>query len=503
MTIGIPTLMSFQSSTVTDPSTTLDILLENCTSVDPKPPVFDTGLRIRAGEWVYEYTSPVHFIPRVWDLHDANKGMYQLDEIVLKDCKLQKVVGKSGTGITYHQRPKEPENYSGHDTNMNYKGWKHRYVKITSAMRCNWLERTWTYESRQYTICFGDNKYKWSARDLNSNYGCPIVLNNIKTSQKYNSSTDIMARIIKWSVQGAPREDTLQINSMVERNKHFYIRTNLNLPLEYEKWETGSAFEYSYSIVDTPADIDGFVKTDRLNALKPFDGKNYTNTVFDTTDTDGEAKWVLYANTEFDSIAFGRVIADDITMIVTDQDGQTVLFEITNYKVDNRIVKGRTEEFPETVILYTEDTMPAGSIVTIILRHAVVEIGEIISATKLEAGFTNLAFKNKFKDFSPKEQDQWGNYFYRDGIKVHVHSGSVDFPIVSYDMMSRLMVYIGGQKVIINSSDSIKNELPDGHNIFSATMIIGRFTSFELATSEKNKLIGDIAKYNFSVEEIV
>ena len=62
---------------------------------------------------------------------------------------------------------------------------------------------------------------------------------------------------------------------------------------------------------------------------------------------------------------------------------------------------------------------------------------------------------------------------------------------------------IGGQKVVINSSDSTGNEVPDSYNIFSATMLIARFTSFELATNEKNKRIGDRATYNFIVEELV
>ncbi len=498
MTIGIPTMMNFQSSTVSDPSTTLDTLLENC-----EPPVFDKDLKVRSGEWVYEYISDISFIPKIWNIHDENKGVYQLDEIVLKDCKLQKIVGRSGTGITYHQRPKEPENYSGHDTTMSYKGWAHRYVKITAAVRCSWLERVWTYDNRQYTINFSDGKHKWCARDLNSNYGSPVVLNTIRTSQKFNASTDTMARIIKWGITTPTRQDTLQINSMVERGGFFYVRTHLNLPLEYETWTTGSSFQYSYSVVATPADIDGFIKANRINPLQPFDGKSYTKTVFDTTDTDGEAKWVLYAVEDFDSIAFGRVIADSIDMIITDQDGQTVNFEITSYDVDNSIAKGRPEQYPETVILYTEDTMKAGSIITIILQGAVVELGEMVAASKLDSGFTKLAFKNKYKDFSPKEQDQWGNYFYRDGVRVHVHSGTVEFPIVSYDMMSRLMIYVGGRKIILNSSDTIKNELPDGYNIFSATMLIGRFTSFELATSEKNKHIGDIARYNFQIEELV
>ena len=130
-------------------------------------------------------------------------------------------------------------------------------------------------------------------------------------------------------------------------------------------------------------------------------------------------------------------------------------------------------------------------------------VGEIMPASKLEAGMTNFTFKNKFKDFSPKEQDQWGNWYYTDGVRVQVHSGVVDLPVTSYDQLNRLMMMIGGQKVVINSSDSIHNEMPDSRDVFSATMMIGRFTTFELSTNTKSKQIGDFATYNFTVEELV
>ena len=499
MTIGIPSIFSYQSSNVTDPATTLDELLENC-----KAPVFDKGLEVQEGEWVYEYQGKINFIPKVYSAHDEAQGIYNLDEIILKDCKLVKVTGKSGTGITTHRRPKEPNEYKKFDYNMNYKSWRQRYIKVSSKIKCNWLERTWSYASRQYAIQWNGctNRYEWVARDTRVSHGCPTAVNAIKVSSKYSSGADQMATIIKWGSVGQSRLDTVRIRSMVERKGYFYLRTNVNAPLEYATWKTGTAYQYTYQTIESPADINGFTKKRRINAHNPFDDKNYTKTVFDTTYTDGKATWTLLATSPFDSIAFGHVITDTIDFVVTDQNAK-VLFEINNYSVDNSVAPGRSEEHPSTIVLYTDKTCPAGSIVNITLKNDIVEIGEMMPASKLEAGFTKMAFKNKFKDFSPKEQDQWGNFYYKDGVRVSVHTGTVEFPVVSYDMLNRLMLMIGGQKVVINSSDSIKNELPDGYTVFEATMMIARFTSFELATTEKHKRMGEIAKYNFTIEELV
>jgi len=143
-------------------------------------------------------------------------------------------------------------------------------------------------------------------------------------------------------------------------------------------------------------------------------------------------------------------------------------------------------------------------VIDIVLYGHGIEIGEIVGALSIDAGFSNVAFKNNFRDFTPKEQDQWGNWLYlENGIKVHTHIGTVEFPIMRYDEMNRMMIKMGGSKVVVNTSDSTKNEAPDGHKVFDATMMIARFTKFELASREEKKRIGDIAQYNFSLEELV
>ncbi len=498
MVIGIPFNLSFQNSNVTDPVQTLDDLLINC-----QAPVFQEGLELQSGEWIYEYNDD-YFIPKIWSQADADRGVYKLDEILLKDCKLIKVTGKSGTGITTHRRPKEPENYSCHETTMDYKSWKCRYVKVSSKTQCNWLTKKWSGVNKQYTIvwCPQINSYEWTVRDTRTTPQCGIAYFKIKRSSKYSAASDIRARIIQWGGYGLSRKDTIQIKSMVERKGYFYLRTTVNAVVEYHTWNTGTAFSYTYGDVDSPADIDGFIQVRRLQAHNPFDGKNYTATEFDTKDSEGYARWDMLAVEEIDSIALGRVICDTVDFRISDQDGNS-LFELNSYPIDNTIAKDRPEVYPTTTVLYTDKTYPAGSVITIWLYAALVKVGELIGASKLEAGFTKLNFRNNFKDFSPKEQDQWGNWYYIDGIRVHTHSGTVEYPVVSYDQLNRLMIMIGGRKVVVNSSDSTKNEVPDGRKVFAATMMIARFTKFQLATSEKNKRIGETATYTFDIEEIV
>jgi len=116
---------------------------------------------------------------------------------------------------------------------------------------------------------------------------------------------------------------------------------------------------------------------------------------------------------------------------------------------------------------------------------------------------TNLTFKNAYKDYSPTETDSWGNVTYKDGVRVNVHSGTVDVPLVGYDQLNRLMLKIGGRKIIANSSDSKQNQAPDGHSIFQSTMLIGRFTSFSMTTKVKNKRMEDMGVYSFVLTEQV
>ncbi len=496
MTLGLPIPLSYQSSNVTDKVPTLDELIVDC-----QAPVFEPGLEVKDGVRVYEYQGE-QFTPKVWNAQNEIDGVYIMDEIILKDCKLYKVTGKSGTGITYHQKPKEVNEYNCYDYDMDYLDWNCRYVKVSSATACNWLTKKWNAHNKQYTMCWDNcnDLHKWAVRDTRA--ACYVKYNTIKTSSKYDSSADIKATIVSWGAPGLSRSNTVQMNSMIERGDYYYLRTNKDIPLEYHTWTTGTAFDYSYGAVISPADIDGFVQKRLHAAHLPFDGKNYSRTIWDTKETEGFARWDIIASEDIDSIALGAVVCDTVDFRISDQDGNS-LFELNTYPIDNTIAPGRNEVYPSTIVLYTDKTYPAGSVVTIMLYASEVTIGEIVGASKLDAGFTNLNFKNTFKDFSPREQDQWGNWDYINGVKVKVHTGTVEYPISSYDQINRLMLLIGGQKVVINSSDSTLNEVPDGRRVFEATMMIARFVKFDLQSTEVDKRIGAKATYAFSIEELV
>ncbi len=496
MTIGIPFDMSFQSSNVTDPVPELEELLDLCQS-----PVFDEGLEIKSGQWIYSYTGK-SFTPREWSQSDETSGEYQIGDVLFKDCGLVKVTGKDGSGVVKHRQPKQPENYSCHDTDMHYKDWKCRYVKVSNSTSGKWLSKVWNDQNKQYTMVWSasENKYKWVTRDTRGSGGSAYY--GIYWTGSYKSWNDRKAIILNWGGPGLSRTPTMRITSMVSRRGYFFLRTNINAPLEYDTWTSGTGYKYTYNTIETPADIPGFVEKRQVQAVNPFDGKNYTRTEFDTSVTEGFASWDMVASEDIDSIAFGLVNCDTIDIRVSDQNGES-LWQLNGYPIDNTVAPGRYESHPSTVILYMDRTYPAGSIVTVKLHGAVVVIGEMIGASKLDAGFTNVEFSNTFKDFSPKEQDQWGNWFYIDGVRVKIHTGTCEFPIVSYDQLNRLMLMIGGQKVVINSSDSTANEVPDGRHVFESSMMIARFTKFDLQSSTQNKRIGEKGSYTFSIEELV
>ncbi len=491
---------------------------------DCQPPIFTKGLEIQSGEWVYEYKSDVDFIPKTWLLADETAGVYNLDEIIFKDCGLYKVTGKKGTGITEHKRAFEPEEYGAWDEGIDFANYSQRYMRVSNATNDGWLRRMWTnatktrwyymfWESRGNGGC-GNGAWRWSVKDqlappprAHTHYLRTCLGKNYST--KFNGGKDVKAQIVNWGASGGgcgyvptPKENVIQFQSMIERNGYFYFRTHLNKPVKYGTYTSGTSIQYTYMEVTSAADIDGFEQQRRTNAHNPFDGKNYTKTIADTSATSGKATWVVLSTGDFNTLAFGRVQCDQIDITIKDME-ENIIGEIRNYPIDNTIADDSDIEYPVTAVLYTADMITTESILEITLTGAMCEIGEIIGAKSLDAGFTKTNFKNKFKDFSPKEQDQWGNWYYKDGVKVHVHTGTVEFPIMRYDQMNRLMIMLGGGKVVVNGSDSVHNEHPDGNKVFSATMMIARFTRFELDTSQKNKRIGEIARYNFSLEEMI
>ena len=523
MTIGLPIALSLQDSNVVDPAQTLESLMMN-----GQAPIFSQGLELQDGDWVFEYNG-VEFTPKIWNQTSADAGEYNLDEVLLRDKKLVKVTGKNGDDVTMNQRPFEPEEYStgtgefdGFDTTMDSANWSQRYVKVSHASVQGWLNKTWLsptgkrwyymfWENRGYGGC-GTGAWRWSAKDLNANIGERDISWYLRSclllnySTKFDFAKDIQATAPYWGSTecsgGCPKEDTVQFQSMIERGGYFYYRTNVNVAVKYATWETG-VYDYSYMNVISPSDIDGFILKRRTNANNPFDGKGYTKAIVDTTATGYKATWTCLASSPFDSIAFGKVICDSIDVVFKTVDG-VVIEALNRFMVDNSIAKGTHREYETTKILYAGELLDSETIIEVTLHGSQVSIGKMIASDKLDAGFTNFEFANEMLDLTPKEQDQWGNWEYAEGgMKLRKLKATVEFPIVDYDGLERMMLMIGGGEVVIDGSDATNNEVPDGRKVFSATQMIARIISLKLQPNQKNKRIGDIGKYDITIEEMV
>ena len=518
MTIGIPISLSLQSSNVVDPVQDIEELMLEC-----QPPIFSEGFELKDSDWIYEYRG-IEFTPRIYDQDIADSGAYNMDEILVRNCKLIKVTGKDGEGIVKHEKPCEPEEYAedGYDYDMNPHEWSHRYVKVSANLNNGWLTKMWKsptgkrwyymfWECRGFGGC-GAGGWRWSAKDLNANCGSRNITWYLRSCLKKNYSTefdmskDIKATIPYWGSTecsgGCPKENTVQFQSMIERGGYFYFRTHINVKLKYRTWTTGS-MKYTFMDVLSPADIDGFIQKRRTNAHNPFDGKGYTKAEVDTTLTDYKATWTCVASEAFDSIAFGKVICDSIDVILKDEDG-VIIEELNRFVIDNSVAKGTTKEYEVTRVLYTKKMMEAETVIEITLNGSFVSIGSLLASDKMDTGFTKFKFNNEMKDFTPKEQDQWGNWVYLEGgMKLRRLNATVEFPIVDYDGLERMMMMLGGGAVVIDGSDATENQVPDGRKVFSATQMIARIVSLKLQSQEKDKRIGEIGRYDVVLEEIV
>jgi len=257
---------------------------------------------------------------------------------------------------------------------------------------------------------------------------------------------------------------------------------------------------FTDSKVTPAAPHHSFVYYSKATPYKPIDGKMYSKAT-----KDGLMTYTVIGEGSFDTLALGGILGDSVTAIFKDPKGH-VLFSVIDHKIDNNIdIKGRHKHKAVTEVIYSTVDMPHGSTVEITIKSSdVVELGIVLLALSVDAGFTHLAFTNKFKDYSPTETDQWGNVVYKEGLKVNVHTGTVDIPIGNYDYMNRTMLAIGGKTVIINGYGEKFNDEPTqakGH--FYGTMMIGRMKNFTLNTNVIDKRMSEYATYKIEVEEIV
>lgn len=518
MIVSIPSPVVFNGSTVVDEAKTLDDLVVGC-----KPIKITKGLEIQEGTKVFEYTG-TDFVPPTYD---ATYEDYEVGDTVFHNCKLYRITAKKGQHSYTQYIPKEPEEYDGWDEGIAFENWRHRYVRFPNRTASNICAGSLGYYKQRWYYLYKDRcGYKFTAKDAallgcgNNCYLSTCLAKN--TTYKYEQAKDVRASVSNWcgtARTGIPgcgtytacggttackgkKLPTLSIKSIVVRNGYIYARTHLSdndAPIQYHEIPHNGTIRYTLSEIKSPVEIKGFTQKRNVYALSVLDGKDYT-VVRTSPETEYE-EWNLINTQPFDTIAFGNIIAEGVSVVVTDKDGNE-LFHLERHPIKNALSNKRFE-VGVTHIVYTNRKITEESYIKIIIHGVNIQLGDIVIGDSLDMGFTNLEFDNDFRDFSPYEQDQWGNVYYKDGVRVKRHSGTVDLPVSKYDEMVRQMDFIGGKEVIINGSDSLNNTPSNSISVFQATMLIGRFKQLKIKTSAKTNKIDDIATYRFEIEERV
>jgi hypothetical protein len=296
--------------------------------------------------------------------------------------------------------------------------------------------------------------------------------------------------------------------TVIIRPDGLYIRTTTDAAIE-----TKEVVEYQTQIVNSPADIPGFVFSEVTDDLKPLDGKTYTKAV-----STSPMNYLVTGETAFDTVALGGIVAENATVTFTLPvsspnydlwlDGNSVASGgngiVTH--IERVVNPYLAEDCPLTCehmtqIFYSTVTMEAGSTVTIELTGGEIKLGTIMPGKSIAAGFSNLAMSHSYKDFSYAEYDDWGNLDYVEKQKIIIYNGTVTVKITDYDRTVQLMTAIGKNLIIVNGSTS-KTIAPNSQTVFASTQKIGRFMSFSSKTKVKDDDIERNAEYNFVLEEL-
>ena len=462
----------------------------------------DKGMKITDYEKknVYEYSLSKKIYVKPYD--KTNVKAHKKGDVVTKNGHHYLIVKADVTTGSKWQY--QPEEYPNVETKLsNFASWTGRYFRVP-LVSGGGGEKYWTFGNRTYYI--QDTKvcgYNWRIRDnvatgktAHNKANSEWCLRN-SFSDKFSYSKDLKAVKKMWHGRNGISELTLFIKSFVRRGEYMYIRTWCDVKVE--KGSIAPTVKYEIRRIQSPSEIEGFRFHGITNLFSVFDNKNYTKGIFSPST---ERVSFSFITTEYsDTISLGRVIGDSVSVEVRDDNG-SIISSINKYPIDNSISDTDISQ-SANVILYTNSIIPPTSKVTVIVHGAYISIGRILAGRKVKLGFTNTLFQHGFRDFSPKEQDQWGNIEYKNGVRVYTHNGTVDLPLSSYDALIRACMYIGAEEMIINSSDSIDNTPSNSITIFQSTMLIGRFTAIKPKTNNVGNLIDSVATFTFSIEESV
>ncbi len=475
--------------------------------------IISIGMKIRdySGGDIYEYSLAKEIFVKSFN----ENGLYDhiVGDIVVRDSHHHIITKRNlthaGEDIPAKQWAKQPEEYSNIETDLgDISNWTGRYFKYPTAPSGRQINST--VDGRTYTLFWSRkdncNGHFWKVRDEIGYCGCYSTAEECiqkNHTQFFTEAKDIKAEVKEWGTTCGVLKDTIFMKSMVERGDFMYFRTHKNVPVEYHTTPAipgaPATIQYETRRIYSPKEINGFRYEGKTNCFSAFDDKNYTKGIFSPSKQYVDFSFVV--SDPIDTIALGRVYATSVTITARDVTNK-VIFEIRDYPIDNKISDTGIGN-NSNVIIYSDNVLPPNTEITVRLKAGWISVGRILAGIKLDCGFSNTKFTNGFKDFSPMEQDQWGNIEYRDGIRVYLYSGTVDLPLKGYDALNKAFMYIGGREMIINGSDTYANTPPDSIEVFQSTMFIGRFTSFKPSTKNIGGIMDTVAGYSFSCEESV
>ena len=400
---------------------------------------------------------------------------------------LVKVVATTG------EAPKYPNEYAVlPETSSNYNIWRYnsKYLHLGSTPPTGVItiilnDVKWIY-SDLYNGFVNIKIYKGSTLYINNDI--PHVISVVKGFK------DIPSELLSTST---PNIFDFYVPKMILSNAlGWYTRTHLNVPTEFRAVNAVELYPVNYV-----NQINGFTKIQKINKMRPFDGKNYTKAT-----AYGSMQYNLKTLSSFNSIVMGNVKAQSVIISIKNSEGNVVeVLDRENISSSGLLdSSGILESSSSTEIFYiqgfSESLYDENYEVEVRLLGTKIELGYLMLSKAVDAGFTNLSLKTSYKDFSTFEYDVFGNADYVDRARISTYNATVDIPIENYDMIDRLMTSIGKNIVVIDGSDKFDDTV---ENVFSSTQKIGRVLSYSQNNKVSNNEIEKIATYSMTIEELV
>jgi hypothetical protein len=258
--------------------------------------------------------------------------------------------------------------------------------------------------------------------------------------------------------------------------------------------------ESVWANVLTLEEILGFTRYKSVDTFAPIDTKNKLTTSQRTE----ESLTLLSVDSSFDCVSITGLSGETLDVVFKNAAGTTIYSKL-GIVIDSKVNSTNTIHSTTTEIVYCTSVIPAMGTVTITIKNTgrtkQIRIGEVDMGLSIAAGLTNIAFSNSFIDFSPKEQDQWGEISYVNGnIISDVYKGTCDVDLADYDKTTRLFKFLAGNRAIFDGSDNTANTATNSTTNFAATKICGRVKDVSINTQISDGKFKNKATYSFTVE---